>query len=209
MTDRDPWDQRLARTLARPLATTPITPNHVTIATLAIALAGAAMLASPHQAVVDWGAGLFALSRFLDHLDGELARRKRLSSRIGYYLDYLAGAGSYAAMFIGAGIGSANGWLGPWAYGLGVLGAAIALTAMVLNIAVDKQRIRLGLQTPKDAVGYPQFGGFELEDGIYLIAPITWLGFLEPFFVAASLGAAVYAVWTLATFGRLYRRSPA
>ena len=46
-------------------------------------------------------------------------------------------------------------------------------------------------------MGYPGIGGFELEDGIYLIAPITWLGWLTPFFVAASIGASIYLFWTL------------
>ncbi len=46
------------------------------------------------------------------------------------------------------------------------------------------------------AVGYPGVAGFELEDGIYLIAPATWFGWLEPFFVAAGIGAAVYCLWT-------------
>ena len=48
-----------------------------------------------------------------------------------------------------------------------------------------------------DAVGYPGLAGFELEDGIYLLAPITWLGWLTPFLVAAGIGVAVYCLWTL------------
>lgn len=193
----------------QPLVSSPITPNQLTAITLVVAFAGATMLASSDASIVNWGAGLFVLSRFLDHLDGELARQKHLASRLGYYLDYLAGAGSYGAMFIGAGIGLSHGTLGSWAYGLGALGAGVALGAMFLNLAVDKERRRLGLDGGKDAVGYPRFGAFEIEDGIYLLAPITWLGFLEPFFVAASVGAVVYALWTLATFARLRRMPPA
>ncbi len=205
----DPWDQRAARLLVQPLVASPITPNQLTVTTLVVAFAGAIMLASPDTAIVNWGAGLFALSRFLDHFDGELARQKQLTSRLGYYLDYLAGAGSYGAMFIGAGIGLSHGTLGWWAYGLGILGGLVALSAMFLNLAIDRERRRLALDGGKDAVGYPRVGGFEMEDGIYLFAPLTWLGFLEPFFVAAGLGAMVYGVWTLTTLARLRRMSPA
>ena len=53
------------------------------------------------------------------------------------------------------------------------------------------------------AVGYPYYAGFELEDGIYLIAPVTWLGLLTPFFLAAGVAAAIYFLWTLATLSRL------
>ena len=58
-----------------------------------------------------------------------------------------------------------------------------------------------------DAHGYPAFAGIELEDGIYLLAPITWLGMLMPFFVAATVGATVYFLWSLWTLLRLRRIS--
>lgn len=38
--------------------------------------------------------------------------------------------------------------------------------------------------------------GFELEDGIYLLGPLTWLGWLAPFFIAACVGAGVYLLYT-------------
>ena len=51
---------------------------------------------------------------------------------------------------------------------------------MFTNLSLDKN---LQTEDEKDAVGYPSFGGFELEDGIYLIAPITWFGYLMPFLI--------------------------
>ncbi len=198
-----PWDQRAARVLVRPLVKSPVTPNQVTVATLVIALAGAWLMAVGQ---FGWGAGLFVLARFMDHFDGELARQKGMSSRLGYYLDYVAGTGSYGALFMGMGMGLMDGPLGGWALVLGVAGAASALASMFLNLGIDRHREG---QTAGDAVGYPAFAGFELEDGIYLLAPIAWLGFLTPFFVAAGIGATVYCWWTLATLLRLRRRSAA
>ena len=196
-----PWDQRLARVLVRPLARTGVTPNQVTTLTLVVALSGAGLLATGGRTAADWGAGLFILARFLDHFDGELARLKGTASRFGYYYDYAAGGISYAALFLAIGVGLAGGGLGVWALVLGGAGAAAALISLFLNLGIDRAQED---REEGEAVGYPGFAGFELEDGIYLLGPLTWLGFLQPFFVAAGIGAALYCLWTL---GRLVRLS--
>jgi phosphatidylglycerophosphate synthase len=191
-----PWDQRIARVLVRPLVQTPIRPNHVTAATAIIALAGAVLIA---LRAYDWGAGLFVLSRFLDHFDGELARLQHTTSKLGYYLDYASGGFSYSALFLGLGLGF---WteLGPWSAALGLTGAASASISVFSNLAIDRKvkDIEKG-----EAIGYPGFAGFELEDGIYLLAPVTWLGYLEPFFIAAGIGAGIYTLWTISRAIRL------
>jgi len=202
-----PWDQRIARVLVKPLVKSPVTPNQMTMFTLAVALAGAGLLATGDAVNADWGAGLFVLARFLDHFDGELARQKGMTSRLGYYLDYVSGALSYAALFLCLGIGFIDSPLGLWAIVLGAAGAASAVVSMFTNLGIDKH---LDLNDNAgddghDAIGYPGFAGFELEDGIYLLAPITWAGFLMPFFVAAGIGAGVYCLWTCWTLLRLRR----
>ncbi len=189
-----PWDQRIARFLVRPLARSPVTPNQITTFTLATALSGAALLASGDGTLANWGAGLFILSRFLDHFDGELARLKNTASRFGYYYDYATGGISYAALFAGMGIGLSGTSLGAWSLVLGAAGAAAALISVFLNLGIDRANDD---REEGDAVGYPGFAGFELEDGIYLLGPITWLGYLAPFFVAAGIGATVYCVWSM------------
>jgi phosphatidylglycerophosphate synthase len=190
-----PWDQRIARVLVRPLVKSPVRPNHISFATLVVALAGAALLATGETVLANWGAGLFILSRFLDHFDGELARQQGTTSKLGYYLDYVSGGISYAALFICLGVGQA-GALGVWAIVLGAAGAASAIISMFSNLQIDKYQS--GAETI-DAVGYPGFAGFELEDGIYILGPITWAGWLLPFFVAAGIGASIYCLWTIFT----------
>ena len=70
MTDaRMPYDQRLARSLVRPLAGTALRPNHVTVLSALVALTGAGLLATGDTVLMNWGAGLFAVGRFLDHLE--------------------------------------------------------------------------------------------------------------------------------------------
>ena len=199
-----PWDQRLARVLVKPLVASPVTPNQLTIFTLLVALTGAGMLALGETAYSNWGVGLFVLARFMDHFDGELARQKGMTSRLGYYLDYISGGLSYGALFACLGIGFYDTALGPWAIVLGASGTASAVISMFTNLGMDKQ-LDLSEADGHDAVGYPGYAGFELEDGIYLIAPITWAGYLMPFFVAAGIGAAIYCLWTIWTLLRLRR----
>jgi phosphatidylglycerophosphate synthase len=134
--------------------------------------------------------------RFLDHFDGELARQTGRSSRLGYLLDYLAGGLSYAALFLGMAWGLSRGPLGAWALGLGLVGVLCAIAAVWINMRIDR------IRGDGNAVGYPRLGGFELEDGVYLLAPITWLGWLAPFFVVSCLGALVYLVYALVAMVR-------
>lgn len=198
--DKPPFDQRLARVLVRPLIPTGLTPNQMTTITVAFAFAGAALIAAGRAPHIHWGAGLFALARFLDHFDGELARQTGRTSRFGYYYDYVAGASSYAALFIGLGIAFRDGWLGGWSVVLGAVGAVSAFGSMVMSLDIDR---RAGQGT----ANYPGFAGFELEDGIYLIAPIVWLGWAEPFFVGAGIGAGLYGLWTLVNFAMVRHRA--
>jgi len=195
-----PWDQILAQHLVRPLARTPITPNQLTAVTVIFALGGAGLLALGDSYYANWGAGLFVLARFLDHFDGELARLKGMASKFGYYFDYAAGAISYSALFLALGIGLQEGFLENWSILLGIIGAFAAIIGAFSNISIDRFT---GGDDTGDAVGYPGFAGFELEDGIYLLAPITWCGLLYPFFIAAGTGAALYGLWTLALWRRL------
>ncbi len=172
--------------------------------TLFIALTGAALLATGEPASATWGAGLFVLARFLDHFDGELARQSGKTSTLGYYLDYIVGSISYAALFFCMGWGFKDSNLGYWAIILGSGGAAAAIISMFTNLGIDKQT---GGDETGDAVGYPGFAGFELEDGIYLLWPVTWLGFLYPFFIAAGIGATIYCLYTCVTLIRMKGRT--
>ena len=193
MKQAPPWDQRLASIMVRPLTRTPVTPNQVTVFTLLLALVAATLFATGDETAANWAAGLFILARFMDHFDGELARLTGKTSRLGYYLDYVAGAVSYGGLFLGIGIGARDSFLGEWAVVLGLAAAASAILSMFLNLRIDKQsQFEEG-----EVVGYPRFAGFELEDGIYLIGPITWAGFLTLFFVLSAAGAVVYTLWTL------------
>lgn len=195
------YDQRLARWLMRPFVNSRLAPNHVTTATLILCLVAAVLFATGHGPAIHVAAGLFVLARFLDHGDGELARMQGTASRLGARYDYVAGALSYAALFIGIGIGLSDSWLGAAALVLTVLGVLAGFAHMLLRVTARQARVGRGPDGGSDGMGqaagdYPRFGRFDLEDGIYLLAPATWLGGLAVFFVLAAAGAVVFALWT-------------
>ena len=182
------WDQRLAGYLVRPLIGTRVTPNHVTTTSLLLSLIGAGLFATAGSVAANWGAGLFMFGRFLDHLDGELARQSGQTSRFGYVYDYIAGCVSYSALFLALGIGLRGGLISGWSVWLGIAAAPIILTTTLLA---------LRLADEEGGDDYPIYAGFELEDGIYLIGPIIWLGWIEPFFLAGAAGVLLFGVWTV------------
>jgi len=185
-----PWDQRLARWLVRPLAKTPLRPNHITTLSLALGVAAGFLFARGQTRAAGWGAALFMLARFVDHADGELARLTGRTSRIGYYYDYVAGALSSVALFAGIGVGYAGGPLGGWMLALGLAASVAALAGMGFGLAADARK-------GSGDGPYPQWGPFELEDGIYLLGPITWLGGLAGFFVLGALGQIIFSAFRL------------
>jgi phosphatidylglycerophosphate synthase len=88
------WNRFVARPLAAlvivPLARTPVTPNQVTLATLVVFLAGAALMALGRGwGALVAGAAILEVSYVLDCADGQLARLKGTSSPVGAHLDFL------------------------------------------------------------------------------------------------------------------------
>src|SRR3954471_3767704 len=88
------WNRFVARPLAAvllvPLARTRVTPNQVTLATLVVFVAGAAMMAlCPGHGALVGAVAILELSYVLDCVDGQLARWKGTSSPVGAHLDFL------------------------------------------------------------------------------------------------------------------------
>ena len=189
MTGRS-WDQRLAYILVKPLAATPIHPNHLTGLSFAFGLTAAVLFALGGPASVNWAAGLFMFAVFLDHTDGELARMAGKTSAFGHRFDSIVNAANYTMLFIGIGIGLSAGEMGSGALALGFAAGLSNPVILVLRIGLEG---RHGAR----AVAHPRYAGIEIEDIIYLIGPITWAGGLEYFFLAYGFGTFGYLAWTL------------
>lgn len=73
--------------MSKYLVATPLTPNHVTTAALAMGLVGAWFAFQGTWMDLIWGGVLLQLSSIFDGVDGELARMRLTSSRFGEWYD--------------------------------------------------------------------------------------------------------------------------
>jgi archaetidylinositol phosphate synthase len=79
------WVHRTVRVAVRPLANTPVTPNHLTTLRLMTGQAAAVAFATGIPVWQIVGAGVLVVSFFLDRADGELARLSGKMSPGGTY----------------------------------------------------------------------------------------------------------------------------
>jgi phosphatidylglycerophosphate synthase len=111
---------------------TRVRPNQVTMATVALALLGVCLLAASAPWVALWGAIALLAHFFLDKVDGDIARFRKIYSVAGVYLDYLGHSIVYGGIFAGLGLHLARHAQGAGAI-IGVLGTA-AVGALAMEI---------------------------------------------------------------------------
>lgn len=191
----EPWDQRLARAVVRPLARTAVAPNHVTALGLVAGLAAAGLFATGSAPAADVAAALFMLYLLIDHADGELARLTGRTTPSGQRFDSLVGAVNMTTLFVGIGVGLSD-------RPLGALALALGLAAGLANIVITAVRMQMRRRFGSRAVAHPGRFGVEIEDFLYLIGPVTWLGALTYFFVLFGLGTFGYLGWIAGVFRR-------
>jgi phosphatidylglycerophosphate synthase len=197
----------LARWLTRALLSTPISPNAVTLASMAIGVAGGLLVGSAGTGRVLAGVVCLVASGILDCCDGELARLRHAESRLGHVLD-VAGD-TLVAVALLAGIvrrlvrsGPVPGWPVLAALGLGVAGAFGAITWSEVTEA-RRRRVSRWENRVLDGV----LGPLTTRD--WYVFPVAFalagrLGWLVP---AAAVGAHVFWVVTLVLLLRVLRVS--
>lgn len=184
-----PWDSRIAHTLVLPLRGTRVHPNHITTGVLVVGLGAAALYAVATPAAANLGAFCWVLACVLDHADGELARLTGKTSSFGHAYDRAVDLVVKLALFAGMGASLRHGPLRHWGLPLGVLGGVALVAIFLLRGAMARRR-------GSGAFRQPRFVGFELEDILYVIAPLTWVGWLGPFLVCTAVGTPLFALWT-------------
>ena len=189
----------LARPLVRPLIGTAVRPNHLTTLRLLTGLAACVGLALGTRAGTWWGGWLWILSAFLDRADGELARLGKLSSPGGHLYDYYCDVTVNALLFAAIGVGLRHSWLDGWAIPLGLVASVSLLLGSIFSHLLERR-------SPPGTKAYSGRWGFDLEDALYLMAPLAWLGWLGPILIGAAIGATAIM---LLTAWRLHRLAPA
>lgn len=191
-----PWDARLAYWLIYPLRNTFVTPNHLTTLRLVFGLLAAWGLAHGDYVSTNLGALCFALSHFIDHTDGELARLTGNMSRFGHIYDLVADGAVNILLFVGIGIGASLKGFGHW-------DAVMGLVAGLAVAAIFRMRAYIEGSLDREDARQPNWGGFEIEDILYLMPVVTLLDGLHIFLVLAVIGAPLFAAWTLIEYRQI------
>ncbi|HVJ93392.1 MAG TPA: CDP-alcohol phosphatidyltransferase family protein [Labilithrix sp.] len=135
------WDR-----VARPLAGTGLTPNHVTVASVALVAFFSAGY-TIHKSSLAYGLSL-GCAELLDNVDGALARVTKRASKFGSYLD--ATTDRYKELFAFAAVGHVT---GEW---------AICLFAVAGSMLTSYNKARAGMEIPISNTRWPDlFERFE------------------------------------------------
>ncbi|MCY0387946.1 CDP-alcohol phosphatidyltransferase family protein [Robbsia sp. Bb-Pol-6] len=208
------WDGRLARQMILPLVSTPVTPNHLTTVRLIVGLACAWAFSLGGYGWTNLGALLLVLSNVIDHADGELARLSGKSSRFGHFYDLAADSLVTVLLFVGIGAGVAHiadtpagAHLAPhFAPHFPHYATAAGTLAGISVAAIFFMRMRIEEIAGKAGTAQPSWGGFELEDILYLMPLVTLFQGLQSFLMLAAIGAPAFALWITFDYFRVMRR---
>ncbi len=191
-------ERRVSLAITRRLAGTPITPNAITLVSIAIGLAAAPFFlsSSPRQQVT--GALVFLLHSIVDGCDGELARLKFLQSRWGAILDFWGDNVVHVAVFGAIGIG--------WAWHVGAawpLAVAATSVASTLGAAAMLARHTMSDAMPGGAGSATGklVGALAHRDFIYVIVILGAIGKASWFLVLSAVGTPLFLL-LLALSGR-------
>jgi phosphatidylglycerophosphate synthase len=212
---RDSWlDRVFHRRLSQPVSRLAIrigmSPNQVTLASLAAGLGGAWALAGGSAGAAALGLGLYLVAVVLDHADGEVARLTGTMSRVGHWLDIACDTAVHATLVLAMGV--AAGRLGE---GSGPLLGALAAAGVVASAAAASVWPLL------DAAAGPRGGrlarvldGMGNRHGFYalllaFVAAAAWTpGLLPALLVVVGIGSHAYWVGRVLV-GVLARGRPA
>lgn len=195
-------DEKIAEKIVKYLIKTSVTPNQVTTFSLLLAAFAAVFFSFGIYFFSVIGSILFIFSKFLDHVDGQLARELKKESKFGWYYDSFVDTATYVLMFIGISAGIPPGTFEIKFFNIVDLDLQnyLLFSAILASIFNTLLGIIHRYRTSKDFYGFPGTDKVALEDGIYLIGPITWIGLINLFFLAASVGSVVFVIYNLKRF---------
>jgi phosphatidylglycerophosphate synthase len=192
------FTRRISRTLTRQILKTPITPNQMTIVSLAIGLEAAGCFLFGGYGMGLLGAGLLLLSACIDCSDGEIARLKFMESQFGKRLDIISDNLVHIAVFFAIGMGlfgSTDKSLFILLGSLAVLGSLICFIVLSPKIISSKSQsghLKIFLERNKSLVDR-----LANRDFIYLLFIMALVGSLDIFIGLTALGANAFAGYLL------------
>jgi len=192
------FDRKISLAISRRLAGTRVTPNQMTLVSIAIGIFGAFFFLSPSPALQTVGALLFVLHSIVDGCDGELARLRFQESRSGGLLDFWGDNVVHCAIYTAIAIGWSRRIGEPWPLWVGA-------SAILGNLASAAfvHRATMAARRPE---GGPLFTNvsqrssrlsrvadeLSRRDFIYLVLILSAFGKAHWFLVMAAVGAPIY-----------------
>ena len=180
-------DRVLSRAISRRLAPTSVTPNQITVFSVALGILGSLMFLHPSYVAGLFGALLFLASTIIDGCDGEIARLKFQESPLGAKLDLIGDNLVHAFLFPCAALrfwlhGDGNHFL---AFGLITLAGGVATWIAIYRIVLRPRPAR-------GVVAY--FELFANREFAYLLFALALIGRLDWFVWAMTVGMWIFPV---------------
>ncbi len=199
------FDRKISGAISRVLLKTPITPNQITVFVTGLGVwAGWLMSRAGESAKVE-GALLFLLTSILDGCDGEVARAKKMISKIGGWLDLWGDNVVHVAVFYGLGLGLYKDTGLPFYITLG--GVAVLGTLVSAGLA-SYQTWRSGQSSfnsvsgdVRDLASAPVWrrrlvkmsDALARRDFVYAVVVLAFISRLSWFMWACAIGSVIYA----------------
>ena len=205
------FDRKISGAISRLLLKTPVTPNQITISVTLLGVGAGVCMA---QAGYRWkliGALIFLATSILDGCDGEVARAKKRTSRLGGWLDLWGDNIVHMAVFYGLGDGLyKDTWMNQYLF----LGQLAALGTLVsASIASYQTYLKSQRQNDRGASLFTSVVGdaskiqgsvwrvrlvrwsdaLARRDFIYGVVVLALIGHLEWFLWLCAIGVCLYA----------------
>jgi phosphatidylglycerophosphate synthase len=185
-------ERRISLALTRRLVETSVTPNAITVISVAIGLLGALGFLSPSPAFQLTGALLFLTHSILDGCDGELARLKFLHSRWGAVLDFWGDNIVHMAVFAALAI--------EWSWSVGAAWPLVlGFTAVAGTLASATLMFRHTVEDDALPTAWSGrlAGVLAGRDFIYVVVLLSAFGSARWFLLFGSVGTPAFALLAL------------
>ncbi len=192
------FDRKISLAISRRLAGTRVTPNQMTVVSVAIGVFGSLFFLSPAPGMQVAGALCFLLHSIVDGCDGELARLRFQESRYGGLLDFWGDNLVHLAVYTAIAVGWSRSIGRAWPLALG----AAAVVGNVLSAAFV-YRHTMGAQPPQSGPLFTSVSKHSSRmsrvadelarrDFIYLVLILSAFGKAHWFLVMAAAGAPIF-----------------
>jgi phosphatidylglycerophosphate synthase len=189
--------------ISRRLAGTAITPNQMSLISIAVGICGGPFFLSSRPSIQTIGALLFLAHSILDGCDGELARLKFQQSRWGGVLDFwgdnVVHTVIFGCMAIGWSLSAAAIWplwLGAAAV-LGTLGSAGFVYWRLMRRKDGGDTLFTSVSDAPERLLTRLLDGASRRDFIYLVVLLALFGRSNWFLALAGIGAPIYFLLVL------------